>query len=83
MGIVALREVMKRHLRSIVAIPLALLLVVAVPFSSVRADDPNLIANPSFETGTTSTSNWYQGGWGTRTANFTYSTDAHTGGKSA
>lgn len=51
---------------------------------SVPPGGGNLIANPSFETANGSTpANWNEGSWGTNDAQFSYTTDAHTGSKSA
>ncbi len=43
----------------------------------------NLVKNPSFETGSTTPSNWGQGGYGNNTAKFTYPAEAHSGAKGA
>lgn len=51
----------------------------------VRAATTNLIANPSFEIASGSLpANWNQGGWGSNTRNFSYtSTSHHSGSMSA
>ncbi len=43
----------------------------------------NLVKNPSFETGSTSPTNWGQGGFGTNDRTFTYPAEGRTGAKGA
>lgn len=54
--------------------------------AQVRADAPNLIANPSAETADPANpnlpQNWLQGGWGTNSTAFTYPNSGHTGSRS-
>lgn len=51
---------------------------------SVPPTGDNLVANPSFETANgNDPANWTPSSWGTNNAQFSYSTNAHTGSKSA
>jgi peptidoglycan/xylan/chitin deacetylase (PgdA/CDA1 family) len=46
------------------------------PLQAVHALGPNLVANPSMETGTTTPTGWLTDKWGTNTATFTYKTNS-------
>lgn len=58
--------------------------VLSITPAQVQAQtaSPNLIANPSVETGSSQPANWSQDYWGNNTHTFTYASGGHTGSKS-
>lgn len=56
------------------------------PAATAFAVGPNLVANPGFETASSTSSTtpaaWLQGKWGTNTATFTYDTSGYAGSRS-
>jgi hypothetical protein len=61
---------------------LALLGTVVTSVIHVGASAPNLIANPSVETGSSQPANWQPDHWGKNTASLTYVNVGHTGSRS-
>lgn len=74
------RRSLTKRIRAIAGSTILLLASTLTIFQVVTALGPNLVANPSAETGTTTTATgWTTNKWGTNTVTFTKKTDAHSG----